>query len=321
MVQFNIYNTSCLFSREQQEVRIFGHTFTNRLNACVMYMNAGNPVQVTVVYETNKNLLFYLKFPGDLAELEKRECSFEFHFSNEIILTRAFMMHFPFEKIFFPECFNIISTMCKDYNHRLEEWIQYNLKLGFDGIVIFNNYTNTNDETLAHLQQKYAANMAVIDFPYTAPSGFHWNNIQGSSLCIGVEGMKQKCNYIALIDADEFIYIPSSNNNNIKEFLSRHVLNLKIESKLITNKGYSDAFDNDVLSTCRFVGTHKYKKSIIRTNQVGDFIHSPHGYDYRDLLLNEHEIIHYHVWENSRCPYNDSMPEFFGLQKFMNLMN
>lgn len=43
----------------------------------------------------------------------------------------------------------IISTMCKDYSSRLEEWIIYNLNLGFTGIIIFDNdYNNTINESL-----------------------------------------------------------------------------------------------------------------------------------------------------------------------------
>ena len=30
----------------------------------------------------------------------------------------------------------IITTMCKNYSHRLEEWIQYNLNLGFSNLII-----------------------------------------------------------------------------------------------------------------------------------------------------------------------------------------
>ena len=36
--------------------------------------------------------------------------------------------------------------MCKNYGHRLEEWINYNLNLGFSHIIIFNNdFNNKNN--------------------------------------------------------------------------------------------------------------------------------------------------------------------------------
>ena len=36
--------------------------------------------------------------------------------------------------------------MCKDYSSRLEEWIEYNLRLGVSGIVLFDNDENKKNK-------------------------------------------------------------------------------------------------------------------------------------------------------------------------------
>jgi FkbM family methyltransferase len=55
-------------------------------------------------------------------------------------------LKYPFENIDIrldPIYSTIVTTMCKNYSHRLDEWIQYNLKLGFSGIVVFDNEVDT----------------------------------------------------------------------------------------------------------------------------------------------------------------------------------
>ena len=78
--------------------------------------------------------------------------------------------------------------MCKDYSSRLDEWIIYNLKLGFSGIIIFNNDLDNSIETekMKNICKKYKNKVFLVSFPYSPFECIDWNNIQKILLHIGV---------------------------------------------------------------------------------------------------------------------------------------
>ena len=209
----------------------------------------------------------------------------------------------------------IISTLCKDYSHRLDEWIQYNLKLGFSGIVIFNNDGNQSTilnesthncvktGTTEEICKKYKGKVIVVNFPYRPFKGQHWNNIQRISLHIGVNAFRTKCRNIALIDADEFIYLPIQ----IETFLNNHGT-ICMQSNILTNKNNNDLLNNNILELAKYVGIDKYTKIILDTSVIkeNEFIVTPHNHR-TEKKLSKNEIIHYHCWMNNRYPYHESM--------------
>ncbi len=254
---------------------------------------------------------------------------------------KSIKMYFPLLNINLKYNSNIIFTMVKNYNHRLDEWIKYNLKLGFDSIVLFDNSKNTNNiitekesvnENIHEITNKYK-NVHVVNFPYrpinenNSPKetmNYHEiydqtikiNTIQSIAFQISVNSFKFKCRYIALIDADEFIYIPNS-NNNIKDFLSNYNENLIIKSNLLTNKSNNDVLNNNILEICRYNAGDKYTKSIIYCPSIIDKIHviKHHDQDH-STILNKDKIIHYHCWANNRCIYNETMEKIDHLYLF-----
>ena len=110
--------------------------------------------------------------------------------------------------------------MCRNDNNRIREWIEYHNKMNFDAIIIFDNAQNEDEEHIRDIVGEYK-NVFVIEFPYKSSSG-HWNNIQRMTYHIGCNGIIDNCKYIALIDVDEFIYIPNS-GNCIKLFLKMKI--------------------------------------------------------------------------------------------------
>jgi hypothetical protein len=209
--------------------------------------------------------------------------------------------------------------MCKNYSHRLEEWIKYNIKLGFSGIVIFDNETNEDNngdpqeycikrKTTKEICENYKDKVFLVKFPYSPLKNNHWNTIQRMSLHIGVNCFKDKCRHIALIDADEFIYLPKEPSTSIETFLEKYNNTVTIKSNILTNKNYNDIIDNNVLKLAEYVGEDKYTKTILNTKQVKDFefIFTPHNH-YSEIKLEKNEIIHYHCWLNNRYSYNESM--------------
>lgn len=142
---------------------------------------------------------------------------------------------------------------------RLEEWIDYNLKLGFSAIVLFDNsspqlpnqyssqsaaLTLYRDKIIEKYQHR---GVIVVPFPYRSIHDLGWNQIQSFTLNIGVHALRTKCKFIATIDIDEFIYLPKDPNQKISAFLASFDTHIQMSSRLITNMNSSDVLDNNVL--------------------------------------------------------------------------
>ena len=198
---------------------------------------------------------------------------------NNSIIFKDIQLKFTFENIQFLESarsnLNIISTMCKNYNHRLDEWIRYHLKLGFDGIVIFDNSKNKksscneghsgNEDDIKIVTDKYKEKVLVIDYPYQPLDRQHYDNLQRISLHLGTNAFKDRCKYITLIDADEFIHLP--NEKSIMDISEKYDKTIQIQSNILTNKNDKDIIDNNILSICKYIGENKYNKVMLRTSR------------------------------------------------------
>jgi hypothetical protein len=239
------------------------------------------------------------------------------------------VLYFPFENAHSELNLNpssaIISTFCKNYSHRLDEWIQYNLKLGFSAIIIFNNDSNTTGKINESLQNavqlysveqicnKYKGKVLCINFPYSTIH-HHYDNIQRTALHIGVNAFKNITRNIALIDADEFIYLPNkniTNITNIQDFLQNYNTIITIQSNTLTNKNNNDIINNNILQIAKYIGNNNYTKLVLYNNNIKDdeFIVTPHEHDDQQIL-DKNIIIYYHCWVNDRCQYNESMQLF-----------
>lgn len=277
-----------------------------------------NPnLQFEVVFCNNRND-FYIEINEKNSYINKITFKYQ---KNIDIIKKDIVLFFPFENcnLSLNADSAIISTMCKDYSSRLDEWIEYNLNLGFSGIVIFDNDGNKNNKinepleqrkykgTISEICKKYKGKVWFVKFNYGPLRGNHWNTIQRISLHIGVNALRNKCGKIALIDADEFIHIP--NKSNLIEFLSNYKRKtLTMQSNILTNKSNNDIINNNILDLCLYVGENKYKKIILDTSNVKpmEFIITPHNHP-TGIVLNKDTIIHYHCWVNSRYKYNKNM--------------
>jgi hypothetical protein len=315
-----LFDKVCLF--HENKTIIYGH-----YNSKLTSVEINQKVQFNIVLSRNRND-FYIEIYKKIYSIDE----IIFIIGGNKIIKKDIKLYFPFENcdLSLNTDSSIISTMCKDYSSRLEEWIEYNLKLGFSGIVIFDNDENKdnhsneplkqlqNNNTISDICKKYKGKVWRVKFNYEPIKGEHWNNIQRISLHIGVNAFRDKCEKIALIDADEFIHIP--NKTNIIEFLSNYKgETLTMQSNILTNKSDNDIINNNILDLCLYVGENKYTKTIIDTSKVKlmEFIITPHEHPSQ-RLLNKDKIIHYHCWVNSRCKYKNNMPEidFFKDKKF-----
>jgi hypothetical protein len=170
---------------------------------------------------------------------------------------------------------------------------------------------------MKEITDKYEGKVLLIDFPYAPFKDFHYDNIQRNALSIGVNAMKDKCRNIALIDADEFIYIPKMDKMNIMEFLNRYNNTITIKSNIITNINDSDIIDNNIIELSEYVGEDKYTKTILFTKQINEneFITSPHIHP-TEIILEKDVITHYHSWINMRYQYEETMEKISCLKDF-----
>lgn len=306
-----LFNECCLL--DENKTIIYGQ-YNSKFTSIELNPN----LKFEVVFCNNRND-FYIEIYDKISYIN--EITFT-HEKNIEIKKKDIVLLFPFEKcnLTLNADSAIISTMCKDYSSRLEEWIEYNLKLGFSGIVIFDNDENKDtqiNEPLTYLQnklsisdicKKYNGQVWWVKFNYSPFKGNHYDNIQRIALHIGVNAFRNKCGKIALIDADEFIHIP--NQSNIIEFLSNYKeKTLTMQSNILTNKSTHDIIHNNILDLCLYIGENKYTKTILDTTQLEpmEFIVTPHSHP-KEIILDKNTIIHYHCWVNSRYNYNINMP-------------
>lgn len=320
-----LFTKVCIYDSATDETILYGQ-YQDRIKSILMEII--NPYRVIMCNSRQdfiikiKNKIHSIPFIGVYLDNGTKE-----EYSN-VALT------FPFEACSLSlnkDTSTIVSTICKDYSYRLEEWIRYNLMLGVSGIIIFNNSGNTKNglneptencivkSSMEEICAKYKDRVMLVDFPYSPLGSNHWNNIQRISLHIGVNAFKHQARYIALIDADEFIYFPKAPTMKIDEFMSQYNTTVTMRSNILTNKGADDIIDNNILQIAEYVGEDKYTKTILDTTKIQEyeFIVTPHEHP-TEIRLSKEDIIHYHTWINKRCPYNSTMPHFTGLKDLYN---
>jgi hypothetical protein len=313
-----ILDKICVYNETTNETLLYGQytkkfiklDIDTKIEYSILYASIGWHYDFIIKFKEKINLLSYIKFYFDnLQEIE---------FTN-------IKLEFPLEKCNLMLDKNksaIISTICKDYSHRLDEWIQYNLQLGFSGIVIYDNDNNKTNglhepitnciitKTTKEICEKYKEKVFRIECPYEPfPTGY-WTDIQRLTLSIGVNMFKDKCKFITIIDADEFIYTPRTPNINIEEFLDKYNNTLTMQSNILTNKNSDDIIDNNILDISKYIGENLYTKTILYTNSIKDyeFISTPHTHPSQ-IVMDKADILHYHCWVNQRYEYKAHMQE------------
>jgi hypothetical protein len=316
---------------KNNDIFIYGY-YKNERPTNIFIKCSNNCIKYDIIFYEHRND-FYIKIIFDNEITFNEEYNLVFNFINEIIEFNNIKFEFPFVNFNLNLNNNksaIICTMCKNYTHRLEEWIKYNLKLGFSGIVIFDNDSNNsnsitesteycnNSKSIYEIRDNYKDYVFIINFPYCPISETHWNNVQRMCFTIASNAMKNKCKYIAIIDADEFIYLPKNPNMNIESFLSQYRKGILFYSNILTNKNNNDIIDNNVLNLNLYLGKDHDSKVILNTNYIkeNEFLFTPHW--HRQVhKLSKDDIIFYHIWLNSRYNYNENMIKINFLQDYI----
>jgi len=335
-----LFNTVCLFKKQTNNTILYGQCLhkvvsceipNSKKNVDVVFCKEKVFCQIT--RKKRPSIDFFIKIKGKISHIDIIKFTLKCgnNNKNKFIECRDLALKFPLEthELEINKNSAIIVTMCKDYGHRLDEWIQYNLKLGFSGIVIFDNDKNTSNtlneptenciksSSIQEVCKKYKEKVLCIEFDYSPLGINHWNTIQRTIFNISINGLKSLCNHIALIDPDEFIFIPEDPENNIERFLLNYK-SIRIKSNLLTNKNNDDIINNNILNIAKYIGEDKYTKVILHTSTLKEnaFYFTPHKLEGVDEILEKEKIIHYHCWLNNRYHYTPTMKKIEFLEDF-----
>ena len=324
-----LFDKVCLYDKTKNETILYGQHKTNiNIQIKNIFIKNNENINYNLVYCSNRPD-FYIKLNGKISNIKKIIFNINNN-QNEKVEFTTIKLYYPFENCDLQldkNTSSIISTICKDYSHRLDEWIHYNLNLGFSGIVIFNNDANKSNglhepidycimnSSIEDVCKKYKGKVFEVKCSYSNLPGGYWTDIQRMTLHIGVNAFMDKCRNIALIDADEFIYLPKNPTMKIEDFLQHYNTTITMKSNVLTNKNENDIINNNILEIANYIGEDKYTKTILNTSQIQEkeFIVTPHEHDTQ-RILDKTEIIHYHTWINRRYNYNESM-------NYINLLN
>ena len=146
-----------------------------------------------------------------------------------------------------------VALVCiaKNEDNYIQEWIDYNLKLGFDHIFIYKN--NWNYE-LSHEK------VTIIDFPGEVKQLSSYNTF--------IDNYHDKYDWAAFFDVDEFLVLKK--HNNIKEFISEYseYNSIAINWVLFGDNNLSEITNNNYSLINRFtkrqVGVNIHVKTITK---------------------------------------------------------
>jgi hypothetical protein len=158
-----------------------------------------------------------------------------------------------------------VALVCiaKNEDNYIQEWIEYNLKLGFDHIFIYkNNWEYRNDNQ----------SVTVIDFPGNVKQLPAYNDFITKNIGI--------YDWAAFFDVDEFLVLKK--HNNIKEFISDYneYDSIAINWVLFGDNGLTEIRDNNYSLLERFtkrqVGVNHHIKVIVKVKNNVRFV-LPHN--------------------------------------------
>ena len=177
----------------------------------------------------------------------------------------------------------IVCAIAKDEDQFLKEWVVYHLILGFDHIII---YDNNSKHPISSILSDYINEglVTVQDYPLLeAP--------QLSAYFHCIKNWKEKANWIAFINIDEFI-VPL-NDNDIRDFLDRYdeYAGVGIHWMVFNSNGYLQRPKGNVIENyTESIGLNHLYKSIVHQKYVIKPV-SPHHFQYNQkYCVNEDEI-------------------------------
>ena len=216
------------------------HSDNNKL--IIILPSETKPHIINYISTDNKILFFYLyKCPHNHTYIYSLDIEYNENIkliiNNDII--EASVNKYPiFEnKIIF-------STIVKDEDMYIKQWIDFHLGIGIDKFII---YDNSDKTTLSEILSTYIENNIVVlikwIYPYVLPiSGISGQTTQQNHSIYAFKNSK----YIGLFDIDEYVNIQSKKNiNNFFEelIINENINTNKISSFRILNKFFYNPYN------------------------------------------------------------------------------
>jgi len=170
----------------------------------------------------------------------------------------------------------IFSTLVKDEDAYILQWIDYYMKLGVNRFIIYDNSTNS---TLAERLKPCIQDNIVVLIKWTYPYNLKAQHTQQNHSIYAFQNSK----YIGLFDIDEYINIQDKSMNNINTFLEfiikKHLINPdEISGFMFLNRFFynpwrlpcenMDFFD---ICNCDEISEEGFEKSIVIPKNVKTF--------------------------------------------------
>lgn len=210
-----------------------------------------------------------------------------------------------------------VLTSAKFEECYIEEWVQYNLNIGFDKIIINDNNPKDYPYKLKDILKKYIDNGQVVIERFLDTYIKDNNKTEEDLLAVVYTSLynkyKDEFDWVAKLDVDEYLEIPET-NNDIKKFLSQNKFNnaLSIVIPLVTYtvknkyKIYYDRLKSNKDRFEKMIDVFYMSKSIIKNVNCLQYI----SLHYAQFTVDYKNAIHYCLPDGTD-----------GLSKFFNGIN
>lgn len=204
---------------------------------------------------------------------------------NRVRLGYSNIIHLSNTSINTSDGYCAIACIVKNESLYIEEWIKFHLEVGFDFILLFDNGSTDN---LKESIQKYIQSGKVIYIFYPGKKAQVYAYYDACRI------VKKSIRWLALIDADEFLFSPKEKNiKNVLKKYEKHVA-IGVNWVVFGPNGHEKRPDGNVIDN--YVATFENEnnelncriKSIVQPSKV-IAIPSPHYCIYRggELAVDE----------------------------------
>lgn len=158
-----------------------------------------------------------------------------------------------------------LVALAKDEDNYIDEWLQYNLKLGFNDIFVFQN------------DWKYTGEIKVDNLHFMDLPG---ERIQNKCYNDFLINNSKNYDFIAFFDIDEFLFLKK--HKTINEYLETQTNSnlIYVNWRLFGDNGLKEVENNNYSVLERFTkcgsNLHRLGKNIIRTNKIDVRFYNPH---------------------------------------------
>uniref|UniRef100_UPI002265E8B5 glycosyltransferase family 2 protein n=3 Tax=Neokomagataea TaxID=1223423 RepID=UPI002265E8B5 len=187
-----------------------------------------------------------------------------------------------------------VVLFVKNEQHDIMGWISWYISLGFDLIYIYDDHSTDGTYEIC----KAASNIFNIELQKTSLEQENFYFRQRDSYIDACKKSIGLFNWIAFVDADEYLYLDNCHNicdylNSFDSNVSGIALNWKIygsSGKVIKNN--IPIFENFIYHSNESLHDNSLVKSIIRPEKMSDFYENPHKFnlisgDYVDSIGNK----------------------------------